>query len=78
MQLYATIRKKSGYYHQNKFDTKGLPVPFEVTIDFDGDPSWPVQGGIGGNYKIFDVDLYYCRQEGDKLKKLSVHEINHD
>jgi hypothetical protein len=74
MQFYATIRKKSKYAHQQPFDNKKRPIPFKVYVDFYNDPLWPVKGGIGTNYRLFDVDLWIVRD--GKLQKLPVHSMD--
>lgn len=73
IQIYATIRKQSRYFRQQELDTKGKPIAFKVTIDIEEDPLWPVKGGIGGQYSLYDVDLW-IEQKGS-LKKLPVHTI---
>lgn len=73
MQIYATIRKQSRYARQLEVDTKGKPIAFKITMDFETDPFWPVRGGIGGQYAIYDVDLWV--EQSGTLKKLPVHTI---
>jgi hypothetical protein len=64
MELYATIRKQSKYYYsQQKFEGK-KPVAFPVRLEFKEDPLWPVKGGVGGQYTLYDVELY-CDQGGE-------------
>jgi hypothetical protein len=66
MKIYATIRKQSKYYYsQQKFEGK-KPVPFPVRLEFKEDPRWPVKGGVGGQYTLYDVELYVAR-DGELL-----------
>ncbi|RQW89916.1 MAG: hypothetical protein EHM79_02090 [Geobacter sp.] len=71
MQLYATIRKQSKYSNQQEFGLKKKPIPFKVKLDFT-DPYWPVKGGPGGNYTLYDVDLWVKCE--DKLLKTPMHQ----
>lgn len=85
-RFFAVIRKDKNpvyYEHQQPLDAKGQPVMFPVTLEFDDDPDFPVHGGIGGRYKLFDVDLYYmatCRSmvKGEDtyeaVRKVGIHE----
>ena len=73
--FFATIRECSKYYgKQQPLDKKGKPIPFEVKIDMENDPFWPVKGGYGGNYTLYDVDLYI--KQGTKYTRLPIHEID--
>jgi hypothetical protein len=63
IKLYATIRKESKYYHQQNFKEK-KPVPFPVSLEIEVDPEWPVKGGVGGNYTLHDVELWWMSNEG--------------
>jgi hypothetical protein len=69
--IFATIRKKSKYYHQQTFKNKKI-IAFEVKLEIDTDPFWPVKGGPGGNYTLYDVDLWVKR--GEEFLKLPLHE----
>jgi len=72
VKLYATIRKESIYSSsQQEYDSKQRAIPFEVVLDFQCDPYWPVRGGIGGRYALFDVHLWIRR--GEKFSMLPVH-----
>ena len=73
MQLYAVINTEHNpqYAKQQLHDDKGRPKPFKVILDFDINPAYPVQGGIGGQYKLFDVDLYYL--EGPEWRQINLH-----
>lgn len=72
MEMYATIRKESIYYHsQQEFDEGKNPIPFAVVVNFENDPWWPVLGGIGGCYTLFDVHLWIA--SGKKFVMLPVH-----
>lgn len=62
-QLYATVKKRSRYYRQNEFEGR-KPVPFPVQLAFESDPNWPVKGGLGGQYTLWDVDLWVQRHGG--------------
>jgi hypothetical protein len=66
-KIYATIRKNSKYFHQQDFKGKE-PVPFPVLLDFSINPTWPVKGGVGGNYQLNDIDLWIRRSDGYLLK----------
>ena len=61
-QLYAKIKNSSRHAAQQSYhlDTKGVHIPFPVTIDENEDESvaGAVKGGIGGNYMFKDVNLY--------------------
>ncbi len=72
MELYATIRKKSCYYSSQQEFNKNVPVAFKVKLDFKNDPFWPVQGGPGGRYTLWDVDLWIKR--AGRLVKVPMHE----
>lgn len=75
MQFYATIRKESKYWHQQTYDARKHPIPFRVSIDIENDPYWPVKGGLGGNYALFDVDLWIMSD--GRLEKLPIHSVNY-
>lgn len=70
-QIYATIRPESKYNNQNRHDDAGNVIPFPVKLAFDTDPFWPIKGGIGDNYTLFDVDLW--ASTGEKLERIMVH-----
>ncbi len=72
MEFFATIRKQSKYYrHQQQLDSNDKAVPFRVTIVFDSDPEWPVHGGFGGRYTLFDVDLWVVSR--GRLQRIPLH-----
>lgn len=73
-QIFATIRPESKYQNQQSTDKAGNFVPFLVRLDFDNDPFWPVKGGMGGNYALFDVELWVST--GEKLERLTIHSIS--
>ena len=72
-QIFATIRPESKYSNQQATDNAGNFIPFPVTLAFESDPFWPVKGGLGGNYTLFDVELW-CNT-GEKLERLAVHSL---
>ncbi len=71
MKLYATIRKESEYHNQQEFGESGNPIAFPVKLLFEDDPFFPVRGGIGKQYSLFDVELF-TKSEGEFVK-LPVH-----
>ena len=73
MQIYATIRNESKYRHQQAYDAQHNPIPFKVFIEIENDQYWPVKGGIGGNYALYDVDLWI--KDGGRFEKLPVHNV---
>ena len=70
-QIFATIRPESKYRNQNQHDQAGNVIPFPVELAFDSDPFWPIKGGKGGNYTLFDVDLWVST--GEKLERILNH-----
>ncbi|MBU5637987.1 hypothetical protein KOM00_14755 [Geomonas sp. Red69] len=73
MQLYAVINTENNpqYANQQPHDDQGRPTPFPIHLDFDTDPAYPVCGGTGGQYKLFDVDLYY--RAGSEWRQINLH-----
>ncbi|MCC8342839.1 hypothetical protein LNN35_08570 [Pseudomonas stutzeri] len=66
-QLYAEIKKSSKYAHQAEWcRTQGYGYPFKVRIVFDTD-GYSVKGGVGGQYRLEDVNLYVL-QDGKKIR----------
>jgi hypothetical protein len=66
-QLYAEIKKSSKYACQvDLCRNSPYGYPFKVCIveDFGG---YVVKGGIGGQYRIADVNLYVM-QDGKKIR----------
>lgn len=64
-QLYAEIKKSSKYAHQADLCRRnGYGYPFKVRIVHDGGGDYCVVGGVGGQYRLADVNLYVI--EGDK------------
>lgn len=72
-KIFATIRPESKYSNQQPTDSNGNFVPFPVSLDFD-DPFWPVKGGMGGNYMLFDVELWV--DTGTKLERIGMHSLD--
>ncbi len=72
-QIFATIRQESKYSNQQPVDKAGNFIPFSVTLAFESDPFWPVKGGIGGNYSLYDVELWL--HTGEKLERLTIHSM---
>lgn len=74
LEIFATIRPESKYHNQNYLDSAGNIIPFQVRLAFDTDPFWPVKGGVGDNYTLFDVDLWVrCK---DQLERISIHSLS--
>jgi hypothetical protein len=64
-QLYAEIKKSSKYASQAELcRANGYGYPFKVRIVHDGGGDYVVKGGVGGQYRLADVNLYVI--EGDK------------
>lgn len=65
-QLYAEIKKTSHYANQR--DWPGWPTPFPVSI-VPGDPcGYVVKGGVGGQYRLEDVQLFVI--DGEKKVRI--------
>lgn len=63
-QLYAEIKKSSKYAHQAQMcRDQGFGYPFKVSIHQDA-CGYQVKGGVGGQYRLTDVNLYVI--ENDK------------
>ena len=75
VKLFATIRPESKYSNQQEKDDAGNAIAFNVTLAFDTDPHWPVKGGMGGNYTLWDVELWV--QSGDQLDRIWMHSPKH-
>lgn len=57
-QLYAGIKTSSKYFSQVKLGKElGWPYPFPVRLEPDKE-GYVVKGGIGGQYRLDDVELY--------------------
>lgn len=65
-QLYAEIKKSSKYAHQASWQKERGPYPFPVRVIADGD--YVVKGGIGGQYRLVDVNLYVIDEHGRKVR----------
>lgn len=64
-RLYAEIKKSSKYASQADLcRSNGYGYPFKVRIVHDGGGDYVVKGGVGGQYRLADVNLYVI--EGDK------------
>ncbi|KIH84241.1 hypothetical protein UCMB321_2041 [Pseudomonas batumici] len=68
-QLVAEIKKTSKYAHQANFmrNSCTYTYPFACAIDSDGGGEYVVKGGIGGQYRLADVNLYVIA-EGRKIR----------
>ncbi len=67
-QLYAEIKKSSKYAHQTQMNIDmGYGHPFKVSIR-DDPFGYRVKGGIGGQYRLEDVNLYVI----DNDKKIRI------
>ena len=71
--LYATIREESKYYNQARFKGQAQ-IPFPITLDFENDPFWPVKGGIGGRYTLYDVDLWIMGET--TMHRIPMHSLD--
>lgn len=69
-QLFAEIKKSSKYAHQADW-CRNSPCgyPFRVRIEVDSLDDFIVKGGVGGRYRISDLNLYLM----DGGKKIRVH-----
>lgn len=57
-QLYAGIKESSKYHSQAQFGIdQGWPYPFPVRLQSDA-CGYVVKGGIGGQYRMEDVELF--------------------
>ena len=66
MQLYAKIKRTSEYTHQ--CDGKHFPVELQEP-DFDwNEYDYLVIGGIGGRYKLEDVNLFLKTPAGKFIR----------
>lgn len=70
MQFYAIIRKQSKYHNQQDYDGK-KPIAFPMQVNIAADPYWPVKGGLGGQYTLYDIDLFF-KKDG-KIVPVSLH-----
>lgn len=69
-QLFAEIKKSSKYAHQADWCRNGpCGYPFRVRIEVDSFDDFIVKGGVGGRYRLSDVNLYLM----DGGKKVRVH-----
>lgn len=69
-QLFAEIKKSSQYAHQAEMcRTRPCGYPFRVQIEVDCLDGYIVKGGVGGRYRLSDVNLYLM----DGGKKIRVH-----
>lgn len=61
-QLYAEIKPNSKYAHQISWQLKQgeYPFPIQIVSDVCG---YVVAGGIGGRYRLIDVDIYVIEGE---------------
>lgn len=67
-QLYAEIKKSSKYASQAELcRTNGYGYPFKVRIVHDGGGDYCVKGGVGGQYRLADVNLYVI-EDGKKIR----------
>jgi hypothetical protein len=66
-QLYAEIKKSSRYAHQANYHKARGDYPFQVHIDSDKE-GYVVKGGVGGRYRLIDVNLYVFDDQGSKVR----------
>ena len=61
-QLYAEIKRTSKYAHQADMQRQlgAYPFPVKIVCDFGG---YVVMGGVGGRYRLTDVDIYVIEGE---------------
>lgn len=66
--LFAKIKKSSKYYGQG-LNKKGKACVFPVQIrQPQSRADWPVKGGVGGQYRLTDVMLYWRDNNGHFVK----------
>ncbi|MBS7559378.1 hypothetical protein KHO49_13635 [Pseudomonas sp. RC4D1] len=66
-QLYAGIKEGSRYHSQIEFGKScGWPHPFPIKLEPCPD-GYVVKGGVGGRYRMEDVELYVL-QHGSKVR----------
>tara|TARA_Y100001001_G_scaffold27328_1_gene22871 strand:+ start:1832 stop:2044 length:213 start_codon:yes stop_codon:yes gene_type:complete len=66
-QIYAAIKKSSKYAHQAQMCIdRGYGHPFKVTF-VDDPQGYNVLGGVGGRYRLTDVNLYVIA-DGRKIR----------
>lgn len=66
-QLYAGIKEGSRYHSQIEFGKScGWPHPFPIQLESCPE-GYVVRGGVGGRYRMEDVDLYVVKQ-GRKVR----------
>lgn len=67
-QLYAEIKKSSKYANQAELcRTSAYGYPFKVHITHDHGGNYRVKGGVGGQYRLEDVNLYVI-EDGNKIR----------
>lgn len=66
-QLYARIKLSSKYANQN--DWPGYPRHFPVHIDEKAKDDFIVQGGVGSQYRMSDVNIFVKLDNG-KFQKI--------
>lgn len=64
-QLFARLKKSSKYYHQTK---PGELFPVLVVPKSGYDAEYVVQGGVGGQYRLADVNLFVVGEDGSELR----------
>nr|BDD47746.1 hypothetical protein 9 [Piscirickettsiaceae bacterium] len=64
--IYARIKKTSKYAYQN--DWQGYPSHFPVHIQSPAKDDYIVKGGVGGQYRLSDVNLYVKDIDGNPIK----------
>lgn len=72
-QLYARIKRNNHYANQNDHPSFGSHFP--VTIG-ESDHEWDeeqyiVKGGVGGQYKLKDVNIFIKNPHNGKMTKIS-------
>jgi len=68
LQLFAEIKDSSKYAHQVDWCRNGpCGYPFRVRIEADSLDDFIVKGGIGGRYRLSDLDLFVIN-DGIKIR----------
>lgn len=68
-QIYAKIKEDSEWYGQKQacIDSAFIGWPFPVFIYPTGSRGYLVEGGIGGCYRLSDLDLFIV-ENGKELR----------
>lgn len=72
-QLYARIKRTSHYAHQNDHRDFGSHFPIAIGLsdhEWDKD-QYIVKGGVGGQYKLSDVNLFVINPHNGKFIRIN-------